>query len=67
MSIFVLVIVIFLSALIIKVGAISLRMTGLDRETVAFQALSAFTGTGFTTSESDLLPMSTDTTGFFIR
>ena len=53
MSIFVLVIVIFLSAMIIKVGAISLRMTGLDRETAAFQALSAFTGTGFTTSESE--------------
>ncbi|MBU8922998.1 MAG: TrkA C-terminal domain-containing protein [Bacteroidales bacterium] len=53
MSIFVLVIVIFLSALIIKVGAISLRMTGLDKETAAFQALSAFTGTGFTTSEAE--------------
>lgn len=53
MSVFALVLVIILSALIIKVGAISLRMTGLDKETAAFQSLSAFTGTGFTTSEAE--------------
>lgn len=53
MSILALVVVIFLSALIIKVGSIALRMTGIDRETSRFQSLSAFTGTGFTTTEAE--------------
>ena len=53
MSLFVLLFVVLISALIIKVGAITLRMTGIDRETAQFQALSAFSGTGFTTSEAE--------------
>ena len=53
MSLFILILVILISALIVKVGAITLRMTGIDRETAGFQALSAFTGTGFTTSEAE--------------
>ena len=48
-----LVIVIVLSYLIIKAGAISLRMTGVDKESAIFQSLSAFTGTGFTTFEAE--------------
>jgi hypothetical protein len=48
-----LVIIIVLSYLIIKVGAISLRMTGVDKESAIFQSLSAFTGTGFTTFEAE--------------
>jgi hypothetical protein len=53
MSVLALIVVIVLSALIIKVGSISLRMTGIDRETARFQSLSAFTGTGFTTTEAE--------------
>ncbi len=53
MSVFALLLVLFLSALIIKIGSIALRMTGLDKDTAAFQSLSAFTGTGFTTSEAE--------------
>ena len=53
MSLAILLLVILISALIIKIGAISLRMTGIDKETAAFQALSAFSGTGFTTSEAE--------------
>jgi len=49
----ILLLVILISALIIKIGTIALRMTGIDRETAAFQALSAFSGTGFTTSEAE--------------
>ncbi len=48
-----LVIIIVLSYLIIKVGAISLRMTGIDKESAVFQSLSAYTGTGFTTFEAE--------------
>lgn len=53
MSIVALIFVIVFSALIIKVGSIALRMTGIDRETARFQSLSAFTGTGFTTTEAE--------------
>jgi len=53
MSLIALILVILLSALIVKIGSIALRMTGIDRETARFQSLSAFTGTGFTTSEAE--------------
>ncbi|HUV35770.1 MAG TPA: TrkA C-terminal domain-containing protein [Patescibacteria group bacterium] len=53
MSILALIVVIFISALIIKIGSTALRMTGIDKETARFQSLSAFTGTGFTTTEAE--------------
>ncbi len=43
------------SAIVVKVGAVALRMTGLDAKRAKFQALSAFTGTGFTTRDSELV------------
>jgi hypothetical protein len=48
-----LIIIIMISFLIIKVGSIALRMTGIDKEAANFQSLSAFTGTGFTTFEAE--------------
>ncbi|WP_394335134.1 potassium channel family protein [Thermococcus pacificus] len=39
--------------IIVRIGAIALEMTGLSRDIAAFQAQSAFSGTGFTTSESE--------------
>jgi len=48
-------VVIVVSFLIVRVGAVALRMTGLDRNTANFQALSAFTRAGFTTRESELV------------
>ena len=44
---------IFLSFLIVRAAAIALMMTGLDRKRAVFQALSAFSGTGFTTREAE--------------
>lgn len=44
---------IFISFLVVRAAAIALMMTGLDRERAVFQALSAFTGTGFTTREAE--------------
>ena len=41
--------VIFFSFLIVRADAIALMMTGMDRKRAVFQALSAFSGTGFTT------------------
>lgn len=59
-SLVALVIIIVFSYLIIKVGAISLRMTGIDKESAIFQALSAYTGTGFTTFEAEEVVNYTD-------
>lgn len=45
--------VLALSLLVVRVGAVALMMTGLSEEVARFQALSAFSGTGFTTSEAE--------------
>ena len=45
--------VIFFLVLIVRAAAIAFMMTGLDRKTGLFQALSAFSGTGFTTQEAE--------------
>jgi len=47
------VLVIAISAFVVKIATIALKMTGLDEKTAYFQALSAFTGTGFTTRDSE--------------
>ena len=52
LSIFVL---LSLSVLIIRVASVALRLTGLSEGTARFQALSAFTGTGFTTVEAETI------------
>lgn len=48
-----LLVVIIVSIIIIRIGAVALEMTGLSKEIATFQAQSAFSGTGFTTSESE--------------
>ncbi|MEO2152106.1 MAG: TrkA C-terminal domain-containing protein [Thermococcus sp.] len=48
-----LILVITLSLIIVRIGATALEMTGLSKEVASFQAQSAFSGTGFTTSESE--------------
>jgi hypothetical protein len=55
MSIVLLVVFISTSYLIVRVGAIALEMTGMERSRARFQALSAFSGTGFTTREAELV------------
>jgi hypothetical protein len=45
--------VVFVSFLIVRAGAIALIMTGMDEKKARFQALSAFSGTGFTTREAE--------------
>lgn len=48
-----LLIVISVSFLIIRIGAVALTMTGVSDDIARFQALSAFSGAGFTTGESE--------------
>jgi hypothetical protein len=47
------IVILVLSILITRVASIALTHTGLSRESSRFQARSAFTGVGFTTSESE--------------
>ena len=50
-----LIVVVFLSILITRIATIILTHTGLTRESAKFQARSAFSGAGFTTSESEMV------------
>lgn len=53
LSIISLLVVLTLSILVTRVATVALTHTGLSRESARFQARSAFTGVGFTTSESE--------------
>ena len=49
------IVVIAFSALVVRIATVALKMTGMDEKRARFQALSAFTGTGFTTRDSELI------------
>lgn len=49
------IVIILLSLVVVKIGGIALEATGLSRDVAQFQAQSAFTGVGFTTSESEFV------------
>ena len=42
-----------ISLLVTRIGAVALTLTGLSKDSARFQARSAYTGVGFTTSESE--------------
>ena len=45
--------VVVISLLIVRIATVALTLTGLSKELARFQARSAFTGSGFTTKESE--------------
>jgi len=47
--------VILFSFLMVRAAAIAFMMTGMDEKKARFQASSAFSGTGFTTKEAELI------------
>ena len=49
------VLIMFISFLVVRGASIALMMTGMDSKRAGFQALSAFSGTGFTTKEAELV------------
>ena len=49
------IIVLVTSFIIVRIGAIAFQVTGLEWSLAKFQALSCFTGTGFTTREAELI------------
>lgn len=48
-----LIVIVFLTITINRIATIALSHTGLSKETAKFQARSAFTGSGFTTTETE--------------
>ena len=49
----ILLIAILVSFIIVRIGGFALQLTGIEPEVAGFQALSAFSGTGFTTREAE--------------
>ncbi len=46
---------IVVSVIVVRIGAIAFQLTGLEWSLAKFQALSCFSGTGFTTKEAELI------------
>ena len=55
LSVLTLIFVVALSMFVTKAATIALMHTGMSRERARFQARSAFSGAGFTTSESEVV------------
>ncbi len=55
MNPFLFILVIFSSFIVVRIGAVAFQLTGLEWSLAKFQALSCFTGTGFTTKEAELI------------
>ena len=53
MSVLLFIVVIAVSYLIVRVGSIALKLTGMEKSMARFHALSAFSGTGFTTRDAE--------------
>jgi hypothetical protein len=49
----ILLITILISFIVVRIGGFALQLTGMEPEVARFQALSAFSGTGFTTREAE--------------
>lgn len=49
----ILIVTIFGSFIVVRIGGLALQLTGIEPDVARFQALSAFSGTGFTTTEAE--------------
>jgi hypothetical protein len=52
---FLFIVTLVVSFIVVRMGAIAFQLTGLEWSLAKFQALSCFTGTGFTTREAELI------------
>ena len=55
MNLLLFIMVLIVSFIIVRIGAIAFQLTGLEWSLAKFQALSCFTATGFTTREAELI------------
>lgn len=53
LSLLLLALTIAASMIVVRIGAIALEITGLPEQQASFEALSSYSGTGFTTSQSE--------------
>ncbi len=49
----ILIVTIFCAFIVVRIGGLALQLTGIEPDVARFQALSAFSGTGFTTTEAE--------------
>jgi len=49
------IIIVVIFFFVVRIATVILKLTGLDDRTAWFQAVSAFTGTGFTTKEAEMM------------
>ena len=49
----ILLVAILVSFIVVRIGGFALQLTGIEPDVARFQALSAFSGTGFTTTEAE--------------
>ena len=55
MNLLLFLIILIVSVVVVKVGAIAFELTGVKGPQAIFQAISCFTGTGFTTKEAEIV------------
>jgi len=55
MNILLFIVVVAVSFIVVRIGAIAFQLTGIEWSMAKFQALSCFTSTGFTTREAELV------------
>jgi len=55
MNLIVFLIAVIASFIVVRIGAVAFQLTGLEWSLAKFQALSCFSGTGFTTREAELV------------
>jgi hypothetical protein len=55
MNILLFFVAIIVSFIVVRIGAVAFQLTGLEWSVAKFQALSCFSGTGFTTREAELI------------
>lgn len=55
MNVVLFVVILIVSFIVVRIGAVAFELTGLEWSVAKFQSLSCFTGTGFTTKESELV------------
>ena len=55
MNVLLFIVVLIVSFVIVRIGAVAFQLTGLEWSLAKFQALSCFTATGFTTKEAELI------------
>jgi hypothetical protein len=55
MNLFLFFFAVTISFIVVRIGGVAFEITGMEKDQARFQSLSCFSGTGFTTSEAELI------------